>query len=63
MIARNIGANLCHYYIHMTIVNDDSSIINKLGASLTDVRCLSVQIYNFNQGILTEGEGSVQLTS
>jgi hypothetical protein len=24
------------YYKHMTIINDDSSIINKLGASLTD---------------------------
>jgi hypothetical protein len=29
--------NLCGlYYKHMTIINDESSIVNKLGASLTD---------------------------
>ncbi len=67
------------YYKPMTIVNDDSSIVNNLEASHTDDA--RVNIYNrhmlivqatgassgwirtLEQGTLTEGDGSVQLTS
>jgi hypothetical protein len=32
-----VFSNICSlYYKHMMIVNDDSGVINKLGASLTD---------------------------
>jgi hypothetical protein len=54
------------YYKPMTIVNDDSRVINKLEASLTDDA--RVIIYNHQMfivqatGMLTEGEGSIKLT-
>jgi hypothetical protein len=38
------------YYKHMTILNDDSSIVNKLGASLTDDT--RVIIYNHHMFIV-----------
>ncbi len=32
----NISLTSGRYYKHMTILNDDSGVVNKLGASLTD---------------------------
>jgi nanoRNase/pAp phosphatase (c-di-AMP/oligoRNAs hydrolase) len=55
------------YYKLMTIINDNSRVINKLEASLTDDA--RVIIYDHHMfivqatGTLTEREGSVQLTS
>ncbi len=42
------------YYKHMTIINDESSIVNKLGASLTD----DARVVIYNRHVYSTGHRS-----